>query len=57
MGHSLYTETKGGEGAVEEERGEGRATGGERGERWMVKGGGTTSCFLSGWLLWCNFKR
>lgn len=57
MGHSLYAETKGGEGDIEEERGEGRATGGERGERWMDKGGGATSCFLSGWLLWCNFKR
>lgn len=54
MGHSLYTETKGGEGDVEEERGEGQAAG-KRG--WIEKGGGVTSCFLSGWLLWCNFKR
>lgn len=38
MGHSLYTETKGGKGDVEEERGEGRATGGER-ERGGWKGG------------------
>lgn len=36
MGHSLYTETKGGEGDEEEERGEGWPTGGER---WMEKGG------------------
>lgn len=41
MGHSLYTETKGGEGDVEEERGEGRATGGERRERWMERGEGS----------------
>lgn len=31
MGHSLHTETKGGNGAVEEERGEGLAAGGKGG--------------------------
>lgn len=41
MGHSLHTETKGGNGAVEEERGEGWAAGGEGGgaERGGWEGG------------------